>query len=242
MTVTLLNVIVCKNPVQAIMANLLDIPFFCLPFMVLVNLTVLSKECHQRSKDALKLKDRGNELITYFKSIPLSLRETKTSYMTHMDIWHVWMKMASKVFPSSQPSFVFMRPAPCSVDVCTTLRDHTFNMEVSTQHSMDLVTPQMLFASIENLLQPSLAKMIDMLQMIMTILLGAKTVYDEVWWRTSPITFYEVDLVHNVYYQYVDAVITCIDGTMNVSIEHRRTRVAPSTVRQYLPVLMDFVK
>ena len=104
-----------------------------------------------------------------------------------------------------------------------------------------MVEPHLLCASIEFMLQPSLAKMIDTWHNIMTVMLGVNTVYDEVWWRTSPITFYEVDLVHHVYYQYADAVITCIDGTMSVSVEYRRTRVAPDTVRAHLPKLIDYV-
>lgn len=224
------------------MATLLDVPFYCFPFMLLINLSVLSKECCQRSREALKLKDRGEELINYFAKVPFSSRETKINlYLSSLDTWYIWMKLASKVFASSQSSFVFMRPSPCSVDVCTIHRNHLFNMEVSTQHSMDMVTPHMLFASINNILQPSFAKMLDTWRHIMTILLGPNASYDDVWWHTSPMTFYEVDLVHNVYYQYADAVITCINGVTSVSIEYRRTRVAPSTVCGCLATLLEFV-
>lgn len=134
-----------------------------------------------------------------------------------------------------------MRPAPCSVDVCTTHRNQFFNLEVSTQHVMDVVTPFMLFGNINHILQPSLASMVDMWRLIINVLLDLNTSYDEVWWRTSPMTFYEVDLVHNVYYQYANVVITCINGVTSMSFEHRRTRVASDTVRSHLGELIEYV-
>lgn len=81
------------------MTTLLDIPFCCLPFMLLINLTVISKECCLRSKEALRLKDRGQELITYFKSLPLNHRESKINMrLSNLDTWFIWLKMASNVF------------------------------------------------------------------------------------------------------------------------------------------------
>lgn len=225
------------------MTTILDIPFCCLPFMLLIKLTVLSKECRQRAKEALHFKDRGHELITFFKGVPFNLRESKINlYLSSLDTWYIWMSMASKVFPSTQTSFMFIRPAPCSVDICTTHRNRAFNLEVSTQHSMDMVTPHLLFGNINYLLQPSLVKMVEMWEYIMSILLGATTTsYDEVWWRTSPLTFYEVNLVHNVYYQYADVVIASIDGVASVSLEQRRTRVVPTAVCSHLATIIDFV-
>lgn len=210
--------------------------------MVLVNLSVLSKECHNRSSEALRIKDRGYEMVKHFRSIPFHMREYRVQWaLSAIDTWYVWMHLANRVFGHTQRSFVFMRPTPCSIDVCTTHRNEQFNMEVSAQHSMDIVSPFLLFGSINNILQPSTTRMVSIWQSIMQSMLGTTTTYSEVWWRTSPMTFYEVDLAHSVYYQYADVSIVSVNGDAHLSMPYRRTRVAVNTVREHIANLIECV-
>lgn len=223
--------------------TVLDLPFECLPFMLLVNLSVLSKECCVRSREALRLKNRGKEILAYLKTIPFPLRQPKVaSALSSLDTWHIWLHLAAKVFGPTQTSFIFMKSAACSIDISTVHRNHECNMEISSQHTLDILSPYALFSnSIYHILQPTMFDMIAMIKICMKSMLGCGTraVYDSVWWQTSPITFYEVDLVHNVYYQYADMIIVCEDDTASITIPSRRARVAPDVVRGHIAVLAD---
>lgn len=225
--------------------TILNVPFYCLPFMLLVNLSVLSRECCIRSREALKLKNRGAEILAYLKTVPFPIREQKASIaLSAMDTWHIWLHLAAKVFGPMQTSFIFMRSEACSIDVSTTHRIHEYQMEISSQHSMDLLSPYILFGNkIDNILRPSMFEMIAMLKLAMASLLGQGTLaqYSDVWWQTSAVTFYEIDLAHNVYYQYADVVISCINGDARIALPYRRTRVAPSVVRPHIAVLAETV-
>jgi hypothetical protein len=110
---------------------------------------------------------------------------------------------------------------------------------VSSQHNVDLATPYLLFGSLTNLLKPTIYDMITLLQIVFNTILNSSS-YSEVWWRTSPITFYEIDMAHMVCYQYSDVTITYIDDTTHLSIPYRRTRIPESEVRGYLSVLLEF--
>jgi hypothetical protein len=226
--------------------TILDIPFYCLPFFLLVQLTTLSKECYTRGKEALYHKDRGGELFKYFASMDYQVREYKIDhYLCALDTWHMWFYLSNRLFGSCQTSFVFLKAAPCAIDICTTHRNNVFHIEVSGQQSMDILAPYLLFGNIANLIQPSVDKLVSFIDNIMKDMMGVSSstssLYDDIWWRTSPLTFYEVDLAHNVYYQFADVVITSVNSDVQISIPYRRTRVAASTVRNHLAILADFV-
>lgn len=220
------------------MVKLLDIPFYCLPFFTLVQLTTVSKEIRARSVEALKVKNRGEELTKYLAALSHDVRDAKITGITVIDTWFIWMHLAATIFSPTQTLINFMKSAPMSVDICTTHRNTPLQLEVSAQHYMDILEPYRLFGELRNLLQSSVYDVIQVLKTIMTCLFGGTAAYDELWWRTSPITFYEVDLVHNVYYQYADVTLTFVGDNVQLSIPHRRTRVPAHIVRNELSRLL----
>lgn len=223
------------------MAKLLDIPFYCLPFMLLAQLTTISKECCMRSREAMKVKDRGQELAKYLAALSPEARNTKIGRLFNMDMWYIWMHLAIKIFgPMPQATMTFLKTAPMTVDVCTTHRNNVFHIEVSAQHYMDILAPHMLFATLDNMLKPSVYDVVQNIKIILNFLIGGGATYDELWWRTSPITFYEVDMVHNVYYQYADVTLAYINGDVSTSIPHRRTRVQADVIRNELTSLLAY--
>jgi hypothetical protein len=188
-------------------------------------------------------KNRGEEIIAFLKTIPLPLREQRINVkISPLDIWQIWLHLASEYVGPSQTSFVFMKYAPCYIDVYTTHRHHMNHMETSSVHTLDILSPYVLFGNnIRYILQPSIYDIITVLKCSMRHILGCDDgiVYDYMYWHTSLVTFYEVDLAHKVYYQYADVTLTCIDNDVSISIPHRRTRAAPNVVSGHIAVLAD---
>jgi hypothetical protein len=123
---------------QITMANILDIPLFCLPFLTLVHLTVLSKECCVRCREALHLKNRGHELLTYFASVPFEKRSALVTESTTInDTWLMWKEIGLKTFGRYPISMFLLKAAPCSVDVCTSHRNDNLNMDIFSTYPGD---------------------------------------------------------------------------------------------------------
>ncbi len=207
------------------MAHLTDIPFHLFSFLLLIKLSITSKQSHARCREALKLKNRGEELIAHFANMPTETREMKIRYqVSSMDTWHMWMYLGFKVFGPSQNTLIFLSGDPMTVDVCTTHRNDAYNIDVSSQHSIDMVAPRTLFP---NVLQSSMCQFLRSWTMVIdSLLLTDTSNYIDLWWRTSDITVYEVDLVHHVCYQYTNVVISSINGDRHMSIPPHRKRVS----------------
>ena len=161
--------------------------------------------------------------------------------MTALDAWHMWMHLASQALGPTQPCVVVFKAAPMTVDVCTAHNCPIYDMEVSSQHIINLGTPYMLLGTGGSMLYPTVYDAVVAIKSLMTVMLGHNVTYSEVWWRTSPLTLFELDMAHMVCYQYADVTVSHIDGDTSLSIPHRRVRVPEGLVRGHLAMLADFV-
>lgn len=217
------------------MAKLTDIPFELLPFLTLVQLTTLSKECYTRSREALKFKNRGYELLTYFASVPTERRKNLIVYSTKTsDIWSMWQQLGIRVFGRRVNSLVFLDSVPCDVSVSVSIRDQVFDIGVSSQHMIQIDTPYALFGHIHPNVAAATSAFVDTINSML-----GNIVYDDVWWQTSQITFFEIDLVYMACYRHERLVINYRDSYVYTDMSSSDyLRVSANSMRVYLSLLI----
>jgi hypothetical protein len=222
------------------MASILDIPLFCLPFLTLVHLTVLSKECCAKSRDALTIKNRGHEMLTYLASLPMEKRASivMNSISIH-DVWILWKQVGLKTFGRHVDTIIFQKAEPCEVDICTTHRNEQFNMEVSSQFVIRMDTPYIMFGGLTGFLHPSIEAATTSWINVIEMMIKANQ-YDDVWWRTAPLTFFEIDLMFSACWRHNNIVVGSMDGEVHASTPYDRFRVSANSVRSYLTIFADF--
>jgi len=228
-------------PNTVVMASILDIPLFYLPFLTLVHLSTLSKECFHRSREALKLKNRGHELLTYFASVPLEKRTSLiTNSITIHDAWAMWEALAIKTFDRKVNSIFLQKAAACEVDISTTHYNNQLNIEVSSQHIMTVETPYILLGGLKGVVHPSVRSATSMWVHTMNQMLDNNNAYSEVWWRTAPLTYFEINMVFMSCYRHNNVVISSIDGVAETSFDVDPCRVSANSMMVYLSLLADF--
>lgn len=218
------------------MAKLTDIPFELLPFIALVQFTTLSKECYRLSREALCFKNRGYELLAYFASVPLERRKSLIVYSTNVsDVWFMWQELGIRMFGRRVNTFVILDVTPCNISVSTTMRDQVFDISVSSHHVIRIDAPYALFCRIH----PSVAAATNSLVDTINSMFG-DTQYDHVWWQTSPITFFEIDLVYMACYRHDRLVINYQEDFVYTDMmSSDYFRVSGNSMREYLPLLLD---
>lgn len=218
------------------MAKLTDIPFGLLPFITLVHLTTLSKECYMISREALKFKNRGDELLAYFASVPLERRKDLIMYSTNMyDMWSMWQQLGIKMFGKRVNAFVFLDVAPCNVSVSTIIRDQEFDIGVSSHHIINIDTPYAMFCRIHPNVTAAINSLVDTINSMF-----GDTQYDDVSWQTSPISFFEIDLVYMACYRHDRLVINYQEDFVHTDMMlFDYFRVSGNSMREYLPLLLE---
>lgn len=218
------------------MAKLTDIPFELLPFLTLVHLTTLSKECYTRSREALRFKNRGDELLTYFASVPRERRKNLIVYSTNMyDVWSMWQQLGVRMFGRRVNAFVLLDVAPCNVSVSTTIRDRVFDIGVSSHHIIRIDTPYTLFSRVHSNIAAAISSSVDTINSMF-----GNTEYDDVWWQTSPISFFEIDLVHMACYCHDRLVIKYQEDFVYTDMMlSDYFRVSGNSMREYLSLLLE---
>jgi hypothetical protein len=190
------------------MARFQDIPFMCLPFLALVQCTVLSKECCKLAKEALHLKDRGQGLVEHLKECHILFRFPKLNKgFNTLDIWSVWNHMA-KVTKSS--TLVFMRWNPFTIHVSTEVDFPAFGIHSSSQQMVSVQLPYYNCRKVTEMLQPTFALACTQISYMIHMLIGSDNpkVFTDVFWETSPLTFYAVDVSRCTVHMYEGVVIS----------------------------------
>lgn len=162
--------------------------------------------------------------------------------LSYFDTWNMWLHLAVRAFGLQYTTMIFIDQTPVTIDVCTSHQNVSLNMEMSSQHSIDVVVPYKLFHHMSLILHPSMSQYIKTWKVVMDSLLTTDTAnYSEVWWRTSETSVFEIDLIHYVCYKYDGVVAFSIDGDTQLLIPNRRTCVTTHTVLGHLVSLFEYL-
>lgn len=221
------------------MTSILDVPFDCLPFTVLIQLRGLSRECYARSEEALSAKDTGTELCSYFKTVRWQLRYSKIVYrLPNIDVWNMWRFIGNQAVGSCQTrSFMVMAVMPCTIVINTNYMCDTTQIEISSQQTVGVRYP---YLALPSPVTATLYDQVDAWNYFMGTLVDEKD-YTSVWWYTHPLTLFEIDLACNMYYKYEGITVYNIHGCTRISIPYERV-IEPNTraMRYYLSVILDY--